>query len=90
MFKKKVLDKKLADIKAYRKQFEDEDDEIRSFKNEKSTSPLTPKLPLNLNFDAYGSNRKFDDCIEGGSPLMMPIRHQNSDVGPIMKLAKLN
>jgi hypothetical protein len=39
-----MLDDKLDKIKAYRKQFEDDDNSLKSFKPVKSTSPMTPKV----------------------------------------------
>jgi len=44
MFQKKMLDNKLDKIKAYRKQFEDDDRSFLSFKEKKSGSPMTPKI----------------------------------------------
>ena len=45
-FRKKVLNRELEEVKAYRRQFEVEDDSIRSFKPMKTGSPITPKVHL--------------------------------------------
>ena len=85
-FRKKVLGRQLEEVKAYRKQFEDDDDSIRSFKPKKSGSPITPKVHL-LKCD---SQRVIEGGYDGyqrsemmSEPMTKPVR-MNSDLGPIL------
>ena len=92
-FRKKVLGRQLEEFKAYRKQFEVDDDSILSFKPKKSGSPITPKVHL-LKCDSQ-------KVIEGGytadgyqqremmsEPMVKPVR-MNSDLGPILSHNKI-
>ncbi len=86
-----MLNDKLDKIKAYRKQFEDDDNSFKTIKHKKSGSPMTPKESL----------KRKDFLIESmvaaptDSPFAVdelpvaPVR-QFSDLGPILKEGFLN
>jgi len=43
-FQKRMLNAKIEKIKAYRKQFEDDDSSFKSFREPRSNSPSTPRV----------------------------------------------
>ena len=86
IFKKKVIDDQVRDIKAYRKQFEDPDHSLKSWKPERSGSPCTPQASTNRNRKVFfmepestyiDEKPSQDEIIE---PMLMPIRQQSDIV----------
>ena len=83
----------LEEIKTYRKQFEVEDLSFETFKPIRSNSPNTPKTRsrkqlLDVSPDSVGSGNWsnvnfFSVLLSGTNNPLMPIRHQNSDIGPV-------
>ena len=84
-FQKKALDRQLEEVKAYRKQFEMQDDSIRSFKPTRSDSPITPKVHL-MKSD---SDQFADARAEDGEALLMPTR-MHSEIVPAINYEMLD
>lgn len=86
-----MLNDRLVKIKAYRKQFEDDDTSFKSFKPKKSGSPMTPKLSVKRKDFLMESMvaAPFDSPFAEDELPVAPVR-QFSDLGPIVKQGFLN
>ena len=84
-FQKKALGRQLEEVKAYRKQFEMQDDSLRSFKPERSDSPITPKVHLIKSDSDQFANARAED----GEGLLMPAR-MHSEIVPLINYEMLD
>ena len=75
----------MEEVKAYRKQFEMQDDSLRSFKPMRSDSPITPKVHLMKSDSDQFANAMEED----GEALMMPAR-MHSEVVPLINYEMLD
>ncbi len=86
-----MLDDKLDKIKAYRKQFEDDDSSFKSFKPKKSGSPMTPKESVKRkDFFMESMVASPTDSLFARDELPVAPVRQFSDLGPILKQVPLN
>ena len=75
----------MEEVKAYRKQFEMQDDSLHSFKPMRSDSPITPKVHL-----MKSDSDQFANALEeDGEALMMPAR-MHSEVVPFINYEMLD